>query len=142
VQAVLANVFPLLSIVLLVFPMGIFMLATPPLLILKHDTPLDGRFIRGLFNLYYVAVMTVAIVGAIGNTLAGQRPEALAMGGLAVFVFGVRRWMISSMDTQREAIARGESMAVPRFRRLHIAGMILNVLQLGTVVWGMTRLAT
>jgi len=33
-------------------------------------------------------------------------------------------------------------MAVPRFRRLHIAGMILNVLQLGTVVWGMTRLAT
>ena len=138
----LAKVFPLLSIVLLVFPMGIFMLATPPLLILKHDTPVDGRFIRGLFNLYYVAVTTVAVVGAAGNTLAGRGSEALAMGGLAVFVFGVRRWMIFSMDKQRDAIARGESMAVPRFRRLHIAGMILNVLQLGTVVWGMTNLAT
>jgi len=142
VHAVLAKVFPLLSIVLLVFPMGIFMLATPPLLILKHDTPVDGRFVRSLFNLYYVAVMTVAVVGAVGNTLTGRGAEALAMGGLAIFVFGVRRWMISSMDQQRDAIARGESMAVPRFRRLHIAGMILNVVQLGVVVWGMTRLAT
>ena len=64
------------------------------------------------------------------------------MAGLVVFVLVIRRWMLSKMDEQRDAIARGEAIAVPRFRRLHIAGMMLNVVQLGTVAWGMTRLAT
>src|SRR5262245_21246398 len=59
---VLSRAFPLLSIVVLLFPMGVFMLGSPPLLILKHDTPVDGRFIRGLFNLYYISVITVATV--------------------------------------------------------------------------------
>lgn len=122
--------------------MGVFMLASPPLLILKHDTPVDGRFIRGLFNIYYITVMTIAAVGAAVCALMGQGAVALAMGGLVVFVFGIRRWVISNMDKLRDAITRGDSMAVPRFRRLHIAGMILNVVQFGTVVWGMTRLAT
>src|SRR5262249_4210206 len=122
--------------------MGFFMLASPPLLILKHDTPVDGRFIRSLFNLYYLAVMTIAAIGAAGSALAGQNPVALAMSGLAVFVFAVRHWVISSMDQLRDAMARSEPMAVPRFRRLHIAGMALNVAQFATVAWGMTRLAT
>src|SRR5262245_58441880 len=122
--------------------MGFFMLASPPLLILKHDTPVDGRFIRGLFNVYYLSVITIASIGAAGCALMGHHTVALAMGGLVAFVFAVRRWVLSSMDTLRGAIARGDSMAVPRFRRLHIAGMALNVLQLGTVAWGLTRLAT
>lgn len=33
-------------------------------------------------------------------------------------------------------------LASLRFRRLHITGMVLNVVQLGTVAWGLTRLAT
>jgi hypothetical protein len=139
---VLANAFPLLSIVVLLFPMGVFMLASPPLLILKHDTPVDGRFIRGLFNLYYLGVVTVAAVAAAGCALLGYRAVALAMAGLAVFVLVIRGWVISRMDTLRSEITRGESMAVRRFRRLHIAGMVINVIQLGTVAWGMTRLAT
>ena len=136
----LARAFPLLSIVVLLFPMGVFMLTTPALLILKHDTPTDARFIRGLFNLYYVAVMTVALAGAAGNALAGRPAVAAAMAGLALFVYGVRRWVISRMDQQRDAIARGEPMAVSRFRRLHIGGMLVNVVQLGIAVWGLTRL--
>jgi hypothetical protein len=139
---VLSKAFPFLSIVVLLFPMGIFMLASPPLLILKHDTPLDGRFIRGLFNLYYVALMTIGVTAAVGCAVFGQRVVALAMGGLVIFVFGIRRWVISKMDTLRGAMAGGDSSAVPRFRRLHIAGMIVNMVQFGTVAWGLTRLAT
>lgn len=137
---VLAKAFPFLSIVVLLFPMGVFMLASPPLLILKHETPLDARFIRGLFNLYYIGVITIAAAGAAGCALLDQRAIALSMGGLIVFVYGTRRWMISNMDKLGAAIASGESTAVARFRRLHIGGMILNVVQLGTVAWGLTRL--
>jgi hypothetical protein len=122
--------------------MGFFMLASPPLLILKHDTPLDGRFIRGLFNVYYTAVITIALVGAAACALVGRGTVALAMGGLAAFVLAIRHWVISSMDLLRGAMAGGDAEAVPKFRRLHIAGMVLNVLQLGTVAWGMTRIAT
>jgi hypothetical protein len=138
----LAKAFPLLSIVVVLFPMGAFMLASPPLLILKHETPVDGHFIRNLFNVYYIVVITIAAIGAAGCALIEQRALALAMVGLVVFVLLIRRGMLSKMDRVRDAINRGESMAVPRFRRLHIAGMVLNVVQLGTVAWGMTRLVT
>ncbi len=37
-----------------------------PLLVLKHDAPLDSRFIRGLFNVYYLAVMLTAGAAALG----------------------------------------------------------------------------
>ena len=137
----IAKAFPFLSIIVLLFAMGFFMLASPPLLILKHDTPLDGRFIRGLFNIYYLSVMLIAAVGAAGCVLLGQNAVALAMSGLVVFVFATRLSVISSMDRLRDAIGRGDAVAVPRFRRLHIAGMVLNVVQLGMVAWGMTRLA-
>ena len=138
---VISKAFPLLSIVVLQFPMVVFMFASPPLLILKHDTPVDGRFIRNLFNIDYIVVMTFAAVGAAGCALMGKDSLALAMGGLVVFVVGVRSLVIANMDRLRDAIAHGDSMAVSRFRRLHIAGMILNVVQFGTVAWGLTRLA-
>lgn len=57
-------VFALIATVLLLVWMGFFMMGSLPLLILKHDTPLDSRFIRGLFNVYYLAVI-----------LTGPRPR-------------------------------------------------------------------
>jgi hypothetical protein len=139
---VLSKAFPLLSIVVLLFPMIVFMFASPPLLVLKHDTPVDSRFIRNLFNVYYIVVMTIATLDATGFAFRGQSAATLALGGLIVFVFVLRRWVISNMDKLRDAMTRGDPMAVPRFRRLHIAGMVLNVCQLGAVASGMTRLAT
>lgn len=138
----LAGAFPFLATVVLLFPMSLFMLASPPLLILKHDTPSDARFIRGLFNIYYMSAMVIAAIGAAGCLIVGKIGVALAMGGLVVAMLGIRRWVIANMDMLRDAIARGESEAIPRFRRLHLAGMVLNVLQLGIVAWGLTRLAT
>ena len=40
----------LISTVLLLVCRGFFMTGSWPLLILKHDTPRDSRFIRGLAN--------------------------------------------------------------------------------------------
>ncbi|MDM0068471.1 hypothetical protein [Variovorax sp. J31P207] len=47
-------VMALIPTVLLLVWMGFFMMGSLPLLVLKHDTPLDSRFIRGLFNVYYL----------------------------------------------------------------------------------------
>lgn len=48
----LTTILPLATIVLLLLWMGFFMLGSLPLVILRHDTPLDARFIRGLFDVY------------------------------------------------------------------------------------------
>lgn len=129
----------MLSIVVLLFPMIVFTFASPPLLVLKHDTPVDGGFVRSLFNLYYIVVMAIGTAGAAGCIYLGRSSQALAMGGVVVFVFLLRRWMIARIDDLRAAIARGEPTAIPRFRRLHIGGTAFNVLQLGCVAWGLTR---
>ena len=131
----------LLSLVALIFPMVFFTFASPPLLILKHDTPQDARFVRGLFNYYYSVVVVAASLGALGQLAVGRVAVGLAMGGVAAFVFAVRRWVVPRMDALRERIAGGDASAIPSFRRLHMAGILLNLVQVGVVAWGMATLA-
>ena len=120
--------------------MGFFMMGSLPLLVLKHDTPLDARFIRGLFNVYYIAAMVTAAAAALSYSVAGQTAFALGMGCIATLAFGTRRWIIPGMDALRSTMNASDSGAIFQFRRLHIIGMLLNVSQLGAVVWSLTKL--
>jgi hypothetical protein len=133
-------VMALIPTVLLLVWMGFFMMGSLPLLVLKHDTPLDSRFIRGLFNVYYLAVMLTAGAAALGYAWTGKAAFALGMACIASLAFALRRWLvIPRMDVLRDRIPASDS-AILRFRRLHIAGMMLNVAELGTVAWALTRL--
>ncbi len=127
------------TVVLLVW-MGFFMMGSLPLLVLAHDTPLDSRFIRGLFNVYYVAVMLTASAAALSYAWTGRPVFALGMAFIAVLAFALRRWIIiPRMDVLRETIPAVDA-SILRFRRLHIAGMVLNLAQLAAVAWALTRL--
>jgi hypothetical protein len=128
------------SVVLLVW-MGFFLMGSLPLLILKHDTPVDSRFIRGLFNVYYVAIMSTATVGALSGALAGRAAIALAFGGVAGIGFAGRRWLVARMDLVRSTMTADDSPAIARFRRLHIAGMLANVALLAVFCFGLTRVS-
>ena len=79
-----ANAAPFATIVILLVWMGFFMLGSLPLLILKHDTPLDARFIRGLFDVYYKAVTVVAALGVAAHALVQRPVITLAMAGIGV----------------------------------------------------------
>lgn len=138
----LSKAIVLLSLVALIFPMVFFTFASPPLLILKHDTPQDARFVRGLFHHYYTVVVIAASAGALGQMAVGRTVVGLAMGGVAAFVFAVRRWVVPRMDALQKRIADGDASAIPGFRRLHLAGILLNLVQVGVVAWGMAKLAT
>ncbi len=129
------------STVALLVWMGFFMMSSLPLLILKHDTPLDSRFIRGLFNVYYTAVAITAAVGALSYALAERPTIALTVGCMAAIGFAGRRWFIPHMDMVRSTMTATDSSAIKRFRRLHIAGMLLNVVLLATFCFGMTRVS-
>ena len=131
----------LVSAVVLLVWMGFFLAGSLPLLILKHDTPVDSHFIRGLFNVYYTAIMAVGAVGALSSALAGRPAIALALGGVAAIGFAGRRWFIARMDIVRSAITADDTSAIRRFRRLHIAGMLVNFLLLAAFCVGMTRVS-
>ena len=131
----------LISAVVLLVWMGFFMMGSLPLLVLKHDTPLDSRFIRGLFNLYYVAILATGIVGAASAAIAGRAAAALVLGFVAAVGFAGRHWFIARMDLVRSTMTADDSLAIRKFRRLHIVGMLLNVLLLAAFCVGLTRVS-
>ncbi|MES2246921.1 MAG: hypothetical protein V4645_06555 [Pseudomonadota bacterium] len=130
----------LMATVILLVWMGFFMMGSLPLLVLSHDTPLDSRFIRGLFNVYYVAVVLTASAAALSYAWCGKPFFAIGMAFIAGLAFALRRWLIiPRMDLLRHTIPATVTSIV-QFRKLHIAGMVLNVMQLGTVAWALTQL--
>ena len=94
----------LISTVALLIWMGFFMMSSLPLLILKHDTALDARFIRGLFNIYYVGLMSVATAGALIHAISGRYGIALGVGCMAMIGFAGHRWLVGRMDTLRSTM--------------------------------------
>jgi hypothetical protein len=131
----------LISTVALLVWMGFFMMGSLPLLVLKHDTPLDARFIRGLFNVYYVAIMATAAAGALSYAFAERLLIALALACVAGLGYAGRCWFVSRMDMVRSTMTADDSEAIRRFRRLHIAGMLLNVVLLAAFCFGLTRVS-
>lgn len=129
----LTTVAPFAFLVLLLVWMGFFMLGSLPLMILKHDTPLDARFIRGLFDVYYKAVIVVAGAGTLAHALA-QRPVTTAgMAAIALVAWYSRRTILARMDGLRATMTPTDTAGIRQFRKLHVLGMSFNVAQLGTI---------
>jgi hypothetical protein len=113
-----------------------------PLLILKHDTPMDSRFVRGFFFHYYRVMIVVASATAVSYALADRLVLAGGAGALALLALGLRRTVIARMDSLRSRIQLGDSDAVAAFRRLHVGAMLLNLAQLVTIVWALIALSS
>jgi hypothetical protein len=127
----------LFSTIPLLMCMGYFFMGSLPLLVLKHDTPMDSRFIRGFFNTYYIAVVCAAAVPAISYALVGQLAFSAGMVAIATLALFLRKVLLSHMDVLRIRIERADSNAITDFRHIHIAGMAINFVQLAVLVWGL-----
>jgi hypothetical protein len=128
-----------LAIALMVW-MAYFMLGCLPLLILKHDTPVDSRFIRSFFNIHYLVLMGIAAVGALCFAAADRLFIAVAMACIACIGFVARRLIVSSMDRLRSTMSATDALAIRGFRQLHVTGITLNVVQLVGFGFAITRL--
>ena len=118
-----------------------FILGSLPLLILKHDTPLDSRFIRGFFNIYYLAATFTASATALSYAFAGRAVFAAGAAALALLAALLRRTVIPKMDSLRGQMQVSESSAIPGFRRMHVVAILINVAQLGLIVWSLVALS-
>jgi len=117
-----------------------FIMGGIPLLILKHDTPLDARFVRNFFNLYYVAAVITASATAISYAFAGRPGLATGAAGLAALAVILRRQVIPKMDALGARIQADFMDAIPGFRRTHLTAIVVNIVQLVAIVWSLTTL--
>jgi hypothetical protein len=118
-----------------------FIFGAVPLLVLKHDTPLDYRFIRGFFNTYYLLATYVAAGTALSYAFAGRLFFGVGAAVLALLAVVLRRTIISKMDSIGSQIRGNPVHAVPGFRRIHVTAILVNVTQLALIVWALTTLS-
>lgn len=114
-----------------------FLLGSVPLLVLKHDTPLDSRFVRGFFNTYYLAAMFTASATAVSYAFAGRPIFAAGAAALALLDTVLRRKVIPKMDSLRAQIQVSETKAITQFRRIHVSAILVNLAQLVFIVWSL-----
>ena len=119
-----------------------FLMGSLPLLILKHDTPLDSRFIRGFYDTLLP-----------GRTAHGQRHGAVlrawppgpsmprVAAALALLAYTLRHRMIPKMDSLHQRIQASEVTAIAGFRRMHVAAIVLNAAQLVLIVLSLIALS-
>ncbi len=118
-----------------------FIMGAIPLLILRHDTPLDARFVRGFFNVYYRAAFITASATALSYAIAGHPGVACGAAGLAVVAMLLRRRVIPSMDALGSRIQTDFMDAIPGFRKLHVWAILINIAQLIAIVWSLIALS-
>ena len=124
----------LAAIVILLFPMGYFFLASPAFLLVKLDIPPVTQLLRGMFNAHFLMLSIAGVIGAVAFAAAGKPIFAVGIGLIAAFAVWERGWFLRLWDTQLSARDAGDADAVRRLRRLHWGGMLTNALQLFVIV--------
>lgn len=118
-----------------------FLMGSVPLLVLKHDTPQDSRFVRGFFDTYYRIAMFSAGATAVSFAWAGRLTQAIGACVLALLAVALRRKVIAYMDSLSIQIEQGTTGAIQRFRRIHRAAVLVNAVQLTLIVWSLIALS-
>jgi hypothetical protein len=128
------NVIGLAAIVILLFPMGFFLLSSPAFLLVKLDIPEVTQLLRGLFRAHFFMVSVAAVIGTVAFAAAGRVAFTIGIGLIAAFAIWARRWFLQRMDMQLSARDAGDADAVRRLRWLHWEGMFSNAVQLAALV--------
>jgi len=124
----------LFAMVILLVPMGYFLLAAPAFLFVRLDIPPVTVLLRGMFKAYFLVLATTAVIGAIAFLLEGRFVVALGVGVIAAAAILVHPRFLQQMDAELSARDAGDRDAVRRLRGLHWAGMLCNAIALAAVV--------
>ncbi|MGI9154479.1 MAG: hypothetical protein ACR2IY_11475 [Rubrivivax sp.] len=127
--------------VILMVTTAYFLMGGLPLLILQHDTPLDARFVRSFFDVYYKAAFFAATGAAVSYALSSRPGFALGNAGVAVLVVLLRAKLIAAMAQLGGLIQQGEVQAIRRFKRVHGTALAMNLVQLIGLVWGLIQIS-
>lgn len=118
-----------------------FLMGGLPLLVLNHDTPLDARFVRGFFNIYYKAAIIGGVGAAVSYAFWGRPLFAFGYALVALLAVVLRARLITAMSHLGEQIQTSDPGAIRSFRQVHVTALLVNLTQLVALVWGVTRIS-
>ena len=124
----------LFATIVLLLPMGYFLLAAPAFLLVRLDVPAVAQLLRGMFNAYFLALAIAGVIGTLAIAVEGRLVVALGVGLIAAFAVSARRWFLQRMDAQLGARLAGDAAAARRLRRLHWGGMLCNAVQVVAIL--------
>ena len=120
-----------LATVILLFPMGYFLLASPAFLFVRLDIEPVALLLRGLFKAHFIMMGIVGVVGMIAFVVAGRPGFAVGIGLIVAFAVWAGPWFLRQMDAQINA---GDAGSARWLRRLHWGGMLCNAVQVFALV--------
>ena len=135
-----ANEAALAALILLLFPMLYFLIASLTFFLAKLQDPVVTRLLRGLFHTYFTAVGVLGAIGTLAFLLAGRPMVATALAAIAALAVAARGWFLHHVDAWIRARDAGNAEAVRRLRRLHLGGIAYNAVQLAVLVLSIPRI--
>jgi hypothetical protein len=130
------------ALVILLFPMGYFLLASPAFLLVKLDIPPVTQLLRGMFNIQFRMMSIAGAIGTVALLMAGRPLFAIGTGLIAALAIWGRQRFMQQMDDQLSARDAGDTDAVRRLRRLHWSGMACNAVLVAALVASIPYVAT
>jgi hypothetical protein len=128
-------------IIILLFPMGYFTLASPAFLLVKLDIQPVAQLLRGMFNAHFLVMRVAGIIGTVAFLLDGRLLAAMGVGLVTALAIYGRRGFMRRIDDQLSARDAGDTEAPRRLRRLHWSGMLGNAVLLAALVAGIPYVA-
>lgn len=122
----------LFAIVIVLLPMGYFLLAAPAFLLVSLDIPPVALLLRTMFNGYFLTLAIASAIGTIVVAAEGRLVLAVGIGLISVFAASSRRWFLRRMDARLGNREAGD--AARQLRRLHWGGMLSNAIQVVALV--------
>lgn len=122
------------ALVILLFPMGYFLLASPAFLLVKLDIPPVTQLLRGMFNVQFRMMSVTGAFATVAFLITGRPLFALGIGLIAILAIWGRGRFMRRMDNEISARDAGDADAVRRLRRLHWSGMLCNATLVAALV--------
>ena len=101
---------------------------------------MDSKFIKSFYVTYFKIALTVTMGATIAHALANKFSMLMVALAVGYTTIMLRRKLISQMMLQGSAIQGENYMAVPEFRKTHKSAIIINVVQLLSVLTGLISL--
>ncbi|HEY8332994.1 MAG TPA: hypothetical protein VIQ05_04290 [Tardiphaga sp.] len=124
----------LFAMIVVLLPMGYFLLAAPAFLLVSLDIEAVARLLRVMFNGYFLTMISADMIGILAFVLDGRFVVAMVFALVLAFAFAARRWFLQRMDAQIRARDAGDADAARQLRRLHWGGMLSNAVELAAIV--------
>jgi hypothetical protein len=130
----------LVSAAMLFGGMAFFAACVAPVAFARLPPEWAGRFIRGIFPLYYLWVLGTAAAAAFA-LLPIRVPDALALAAVAAVTAWLRQSLMPRINALSDAAQAGDAAARAAFDRLHGLSVRVNLVQMAVALVVLARFA-